>query len=86
MTTWSSLGVPVTFIRLSRASGDFDDGSHGDDAGVGGEGSLWLLGGASVGASVGDSEGLLFRDSVGCGLGRERRQDFGRSLVGGSVG
>ena len=68
--------------QLREESGDFNDGSHGDDAGVGGEGSRWLLGGASVG----DSEGLLVGASVGQRLGQERRQDVSRDLVGDGVG
>ena len=48
------------FVRLREEARDFDDGSHGNGngAGVGGEGARWLLGGASVGAAVGDREVL----------------------------
>ena len=40
-------------LCLREEVGDFDDRSHGDDAGVGGEGVRWLMGGTSVGAIVG---------------------------------
>ena len=35
---------------LRKEAGDFENGIHGDDAGVGGGGAWWLLGGALVGA------------------------------------
>ena len=43
----------VIVARLCEEAGGFDDGSHCDGAGVGGEGSQWLMGGASVWAAVG---------------------------------
>ena len=66
----------LIFARLRKEAGDFDDRSHGDDAGVRGDGERWLLGRASVGASV----GLLVGASVGRRLGRERRRDVGRYI------
>ena len=59
----------LIFARLSKDAGDFDGGSHGDDAGVRGEGARWLLRGSSVGASVGDRAGLLVGASVSRILG-----------------
>ena len=64
--------------RLCEEAGDFDDRSHGDDAGVKGEGARWLLGGASVGDAVGDRAVLSVVDSVFQRLGSEWRRDLGR--------
>ena len=68
--------------RLRKEAGDFDDGSHGDDASVGGEGARCLLGGSLVVASVRYSEGLLVGALGGRSLRRERRRDVGRFFVG----
>ena len=67
--------------RLQEEAGNSDNKSHGDDDGVWGERALWLLGGASVEASVGDSKGLSVEASVGRSLGRERRWDVGRFIL-----
>ena len=68
--------------RFHEEMGDFDDGIHGDDASVGGEGARWLMGRASVG----DNEGLSVGALIGWNIGRERRRDVGMALVGYSVG
>ena len=62
--------------RLREEAGDFNGGSNGDDAGVGGEAARRLLGGSSVGVRVVLSVWIL----VGWSLGRERRRDVGRDI------
>ena len=62
--------------RIREKAGDFDGGSNGNDAGVGGEGARWLLGGASVGSAVRDCAGLLFVYLVVWRLGIELHWDL----------
>ena len=79
--------------RLCKRAGDFDDRIHGDDAGIGGEGARWLLGGSSVGfcmvlsvgASVVWSLGQGRRWAVDRAIGHRRRQR-GSNGAGTSVG
>ena len=66
----------MVVARLHEEAGDFEDRSHGDDIGVGGEVSRWLLGGALVGASM----GLLVGALVGQRLGREQHRDVGQAI------
>ena len=54
---------------------------NGDESGVRGEGSRWLMGRDLVG----DSEGLLVGALVGLSLGQERCRDVGRDLFGDNV-
>ena len=76
---WCANDFRSIVARFRKEVGDFDDGSHGNDTGVGGEGARWLLGGASVEAAVGDHAVLLVVDSVVRRPGIERRWDLGRS-------
>ena len=76
---WCARDFRSIIALLRKEAGDFDDGSHGDDTGVGGEGAWWLLGGALVGALVGDRASLSVVASVGRRLGSERRLELGRS-------
>ena len=69
----------VIVAHLRKEAGDFDNGSHGDGAGVGVEGSRWLLVGASVGAAVGDRAVLSVVDLVVWRPESKRRQDIGWS-------
>ena len=82
VAVWSAHDFCSIVARLHNEAGDFDNGSHSDDTGVGGEVAQWLIGGSLVGYS----EGLSVGASVGQSLGRERRQDVGLDLVGDSVG
>ena len=79
VVVWCACNFCAIVARLREEAGDFDDGSHGNGAGVGGEGARWLLGGASVEAAVGDHAVLLVVDSVVRRPGIERRWDLGRS-------
>ena len=79
VVVWCGRDFRSIFARLRKEAGDFDDRSHGDDTGVGGEGAWWMLGGALVGASVGDRESLSVVASVGWRLGSKRRLELGRS-------
>ena len=72
----SAQGFISIVARLRKEAGDFDGGSNGDDAGVGGEVARWLLGGALVGASM----GLLVGALVGQRLGREQHRDVGQAI------
>ena len=73
---WSARYFCLIATRFCKEAGDFNNRSHSDGAGVGGEGTRWLLGGASVGASV----GLLVGSSVGRILGQERRREVGQDI------
>ena len=64
VVVWSAQAFCSIVARLCEEAGDLDNGSHGDDAGIEGEGARWLLGGASVRSSV----GLSVRASVGLSL------------------
>ena len=66
----------VIVARLREEAGNLDDVIHGNGAGIEGDGSLWLLGGALVGVAVGERaviSGVVQRP------GSERRWDLGRS-------
>ena len=76
---WCACDFRAIVARLREEAGDFDDGSHGDDACVGEKGSRWLLGRASFVAAVGDRAGLSVVDSVVWRLGSERRRKLGQS-------
>ena len=84
---WCARNVRSIVARLHKEAGDFDNGSHGNDAGVGGEGYRWLLVRASVRALVGDRAGVLVVASVSRRLGSEKNRSvapvgtsFGQSL------
>ena len=76
-TTWSSLGVLFDFLvivaRLREEAGDLDGGSHGNGAGVRGDGARRLMGGASVGVVVRERAVLSV---VVWRPGSERRHDL----------
>ena len=76
---WCANDFRSIVARFRKEVGDFDDGSHGNDTGVGGEGARWLLGGALVGDFVRDLAGLSVVALVGRRLGNKGRLELGRS-------
>ena len=46
VVVWCACDFRAIVARLHEEAGDFDYGSHSNDASVGGEGYRWLLGGA----------------------------------------